>query len=260
MIAATEWLYGASQWIVFPVSVAALLTSAWLGQQAGLRSAARGRDDRSGAIGTLQGTALGLVTLMISFTFSVAVSRYDTRKAFVLEEALALSTAQSRAEMLPRPQADAAAGILDDYLKVRLTVEDRGPGAQRQIAAQSMELQRRLWDQAVAVAALDSRSIPNGLFIQAVNDLEDMVEKRLTADRSHVPEAVFLLLYLLAAAALGLNGYKAGLGGGRPAAASIVTSLLLAIVILQIQDLDRPRSGLITVSQQPLHNLTGDVK
>ena len=75
-----------------------------------------------------------------------------------------------------------------------------------------------------------------------------------------MPEAVFLLLYLLAAAALGLNGYKAGLGGGRPATASIVASLLLAAVILQIQDFDRPRRGLITVSQQPLHNLTGDVK
>lgn len=260
MIARVEWIYDLSPWIVFPASVAALLASAWLGRRIGRRSAGRGLDDSSGAIGALQGTALGLVTLMISFTFSVAVNRYDTRKAYVLEEALALSTARSRADLLPPAHAKAVRVLLDDYLQVRLTVEDLGPGAQRQIAATSLELQRRLWTQTVAIAALDPRSIPNGLFIQAVNDLDDMIEKRLTADRSHVPEAVFLLLYLLAGVALGLNGYKAGLGGGRPATISVVTSILLAALILQIQDLDRPRSGLITVSQQPLHNLTGDVK
>jgi len=260
MSSSTEWLYGVSQWLIFPVSVALLLASAWFGRWRGRRAAAHGREDQAGAIGALQGTALGLVTLMISFTFSVAVNHYDARKAYVLEEALALSTVQNRAEMLPQPYASTIGGILDDYLKVRLTVDEIGPGAQRQIAARSLELQRRLWDQTVAIGALDSRSIPNGLFIQAVNDLDDMVEKRLTAERSHVPEAIFLLLYALAGVALGLNGYKAGLGGGRPATAAIVTSLLLAAVILQIQDLDRPRRGLITVGQQAMQNLSGDVK
>lgn len=260
MTASIEWLYGVSLWIVFPVSIAVLLISAFAGRWIGRAAAARGRDDKSGAISALQGTALGLVTLMISFTFSVAISRYDTRKAYVLEEALAVSTAQQRAQMLPQPYASDVRGLLDDYLKVRLSVTELGKGGLLKIAPQSLDLQRRLWSKTLAVSALDSRSIPIGLFVQSVNDLDDMAEKRLTADRNHVPEAVFLLLYTLAAVALGLNGYKAGLGGGRSATASIVISVLLAAIILQIQDLDRPQRGLISVSQQPLQNLNGELK
>lgn len=260
MTPSTEWLYGVSLWIVFPVSAVALIAAAGLGRWLGRRAAAHGRDDGTGAISGLQGAALGLVTLLISFTFSVALDRYDTRKAFVLEEANALSTVQRRAQMLAQPHASQVGRLLDEYLAVRLTVADGGAGSLRRIAPRSLDLQDRLWREALAVSALDPRSIPNGLFIEAVNALDDTHEKRLTADRSHVPEAVFLLLYALAAVALGLNGYRAGLAGGRPTRASIGMALLFAAVIVQVQDLDRPRRGLITVSQQSMHNLAGEVK
>lgn len=249
-----ENLYDVSLWIIWPASIGFLVIAALVGRRLGRRDAAGG-GDRAQAVGALETTALGLVTLLISFTFSAALDRYDARKALVVAEANAIDTTVQRARFLPEPHASAFRAKLAEYTEVRLSMREHPRDGLQKIIEPSLALQHELWDRGVEAAALDPRSIPHSQFVQSLSEMLDLHEKRLAADRNHVPEIVFLLLYSLAAVALVLNGYRAGLKGPGPLVAPMIVATLLASVIAQVQDLDRPQRGAITVSQQPMANV-----
>jgi len=100
------------------------------------------------------------------------------------------------------------------------------------------------------LAEKDPRSVPLGLFVDSLNDVIDLHEKRLQALENHVPEAVLYLLYGVAAVALGFIGYGCGLDGQRRAVSTALVSLLIALVLMVIIDIDRPRRGLVMYLRQ----------
>ena len=94
--------------------------------------------------------------------------------------------------------------------------------------------------------------VPTGLFIQTLNEMIDDHEKHLTALRNKVPSIVLISLYSIAIIASSLTGYAAGLEARHSRLPVYVVGMLVSAVILLIQDLDRPGSGFIQVSQQPM--------
>jgi len=93
------------------------------------------------------------------------------------------------------------------------------------------------------------------LFITSLNDVFDLATKRDAARRNHVPEIVLLLLFGVGAVAMGLVGVGTGVAGRRHPALTLSLAVLIALVIMVIMDLDRPRRGLIEVSQQAMVSL-----
>jgi hypothetical protein len=218
----------------------------WLGTRAG---------DRSGEqVRTLEGAVLGLLALMIAFTFAMALSRYEARRDAVLSEANAIGTTALRARLLPEPHSSETLNLLRDYVKVRLEAA-KGMGAKADFdaaVARSSEIQEALWQQAMAVAGKNQDLVPTGLFIDTLNRLIDDHQKRLTAFRNHVPNIVLLSLYGVAMVAGAFSGYAGGVGV-RSARLPVYTMIVLfGAVILLILDLDRPGAGFIRTSQQPL--------
>jgi hypothetical protein len=208
-------------------------------------------------LATLVGAALGLLSLMIGFTFSMALNRYDDRRSAVVDEANAIGTTDLRARMLPEPHAGEVRKLLRDYVDIRIELS----GARRDATSwekarqRSNAIQADLWQHAVTVSTADLRSTPAGLFVRTLNDMIDLQEKRLAAVRAHVPLAVFVLLYAIAAVAIALRGYVGGsLGqGGRVPVA--IMGVLFAVVIGMTNDLDRSLGGFISVDQQSMYNL-----
>jgi hypothetical protein len=253
-----NWLFNINLWMLFFIGAAILFVSTEIGRWFGRR---QGQTDKakSHSVVTLESTALGLVTLMISFTFSVALDRYDVRKKLVMEEANAIATADLRAATLPAPFGPQIKPLLRSYLDTRLSIQGMDQYGLRRISERSLAIQDRLWQIATEVSTQNPRSVQAGLFAQALTDLFDIHEKRLTADRNHVPQAVFLLLFGLGCVAMGLVGYDAGLAGRARLPAAIMGALF-ALVIVQIDDLDRPMRGLILVQQTSLEALQGSLK
>ena len=143
--------------------------------------------------------------------------------------------------------------LLREYVQVRLDITQRVPTPEEFSAAlsRSSEIHEALWQQAKAMAAKDSGIVPTGLFIQSLNELIDDQEKRLTALRNRVPN-VLLALYGVAAVAGAFSGYAGGLSKRSSRLPMYVMIFLIAAVIHLIQDLDRPSTGFITTSQQPM--------
>ena len=244
-----ELLYNLGLWLIFGVSIGFFLLGDELGFRLGRRKRPTVTEDARSQITTIQGAMLGLLALLLGFTFSMAMSRFELRKQQVLEESNAIGTTYLRAQLMPEPLRKEVSNLLRRYVEVRLEFYQAGMKGQRfqQAVAQTERLQLQLWSRASAWADKDPRAVTAGLFLQSLNEVIDLHSKGLTALENHVPEIILVLLYFVALVAIGLIGYGCGLAGRRNFMVTMVASLLIAAVILVIIDLDRPQRGLIKV-------------
>jgi hypothetical protein len=235
---------------IFLVSLVAILAGSEIGRRLGVRAGRRGGDN----VSTLEGAVLGLLALMIGFTFAMGLSLFEIRREAVLNEANAIGTTALRARLLPVPHSSEALKSLREYVQIHLDISQRVASEAELDAAiaHANAVQEALWRQAKAVAAKDNGMVPVGLFIQSLNEMIDSQEKRLTAVRNRVPNIVLIALYGVAIFASAFTGYASGLEARRSRLPVYLMGTLVAAVILLIQDLDRPSSGFIMVSQQPM--------
>lgn len=234
-----------------------VLASVALGERVGRRTGSGGESFRT-HINTLQGSLLGLTALLLGFTFSMALSRYESRSTAVVEEANAMGTTYLRTRLLPPALGEAARVLLKEYADSRVAA---GRIALHQGEARAAELARatgvldRLWLVAAQAAESDGNPVRSGLFIQSLNEMIDSFGRREAALERHVPELVLLLLYTTLLITGVMMGYGCGVAGHRPAMATYGFSILMVLVVAVIIDIDRPRRGLIHVDQSSLTSL-----
>jgi len=235
---------------IFAVSLVAILGAGEIGRLLGTRAVGLGGGD----VSTLEGATLGLLALMIGFTFAMALSRFEARRDAVVNEANAISTTALRARLLPAPSRPEVLKLLREYAQVRLDASQSTLNSPVLKAAigRANQLQESLWRNAIAVAAKDAAIVPTGVFIQSLNEMIDNQAKHLVAVQNRVPDIVFLALYGVTVVAFAFVGYANGLQRHRVRLPAYLMGAIVASVILLIQDLDRPIVGFITVSQQPM--------
>ena len=235
---------------IFLVSVVVIFAASEIGRRYGVVARGRGRDNDA----TLEAAVLGLLALMISFTFSMALTLFEARRDAVLNEANAIGTTALRARLLPAPHDARAVKLLRDYVQIRLDLYRRAPSARELDAAidRSNGIQTSLWQEVKAVEAVDKGMVPTGLFIQTLNEMIDNQEKRVTAYRNRVPDIALVALYAIAFIAVAFAGFGAELDSRRSRLPVYLTGMIVCTVLLLIQDLGRPDAGLIWAGQQPM--------
>jgi hypothetical protein len=256
-VVADEFLYNLDLLLLFLVSIGALVLFTELGFHLGRRAGRITSEKARIQIGAIQGAILGLLALLLGFTFAMAMTRYEARRQLVVDEANAIGTTFLLAQLLPEPQRQEIADLVRRYVQVRLDFYAADNDEKKLEAANiaTTKLQTQLWSIAAALGAKEPQAVTVGLLLQSLNTVIDLHNQRLNALENHVPEIILLLLYFVALVATGLIGYGCGLGGVRNFFVTVVSSILIAAVILVIFDLDRPRHGLIQVSQQRMLEL-----
>jgi hypothetical protein len=252
-----EIFYGTNEFALFVMTLIIFFVAIEVGFRFGHRQKTDADDFFKNHVGALQGALLGLLALLLGFTFAMAVSRFDTRKELVLEESNTIGTIYLRSRLLPDPYSSELQLLLRTYVDTRLAFYDAGVDRNRLNTANAItkRLQERLWLVAIAASQQDPHSVPAGLFVQALNEVIDLHEKRLRALENHVPEVVLYLVCAVAVGALGFIGYGCGLRGRRYFLSTALVAFLVALVLAVILDLDRPRRGLIRVSQDSMEKL-----
>lgn len=244
---------------LFFIALAIFFVIIEVGFRLGLRF--RHRDPNNDAlmahISALQAALLGLLALLLGFTFAMAVQRFDTRKSLVLEESNAIGKAYWRSQLVAPPQRDILGRLLRDYVEARVEFHDAGsdPTSLEAASANAARIEQQIWAAASAVQAQDTHPVVASLFIQSVNDMIDVNEKRRVALENHVPEPVFTLLFIVAVGALGFIACGSGVGGRRHFLSTAIFATLIALVLTFIRDIDQPRSGVIQVSQESMIRL-----
>ncbi len=227
----------------------------WCAMEGGYRIGewrhARRPDERDQPVGAMVASILGLLALVLGFTFSLAASRFEARRQVVLEEANAVGTTYLRARLLPAPEGDKVAELLRKYVDVRLRGIREGKIAEA--LAESELLHGALWNEAVSAADKSPGSITTALFIQSLNEVIDLHAKRVQVGiRNRIPIVIWAGLLGLATLGMAAVGYQAGLSTTRRSPAMIGLVIAFAGVLALIADLDRVQEGLLRVSQQAL--------
>jgi hypothetical protein len=216
---------------------------------------ADGDADKEGGEGYIVSAVLGLLALLLGFTFSLAVDRFETRRHLVLEEANAIGTAYLRSQLLPEPHRARMTGLLVRYTDNRLALAKEAPGSavQQQLLNTNDALLTDIW--AGTSAAFDSiKGLPfSNVYLNAINALIDLDESRKTARQARVPPAVFAILFIYLVTTAGVLGYVLKGARGRLAAGFLLALLTLSLML--IIDINRPMLGVITESQQPMEDL-----
>lgn len=248
--------YHVEQWVLFCLLWGTLLAAAEIGVRLGLSEFNKGLNRRYPLINTASSAALALLGLLLGFTFSMAVSRFDARREWVLQESNAIGTAYLRTQLLPKPQSETTAALFRQYVDNRLDLYSSGDPVYRATELRKGdELRSRLWAETMAAANGNPVSLYTSLAIQALNAVIDSDAGRLDADRNRLPISATLLLVFAAVLCLAMLGWQSALSGTRSFITTAALSLLFALVITVIIDLDRPERGLIRASQWPMIEL-----
>ena len=224
----SEFFYGQSSGTIAGVLVVAMVIATEAGYRLGRGVGSRSDDEPYRShINGLQASLLGVLALLLGFTLSLALQRFDHRSETVVEEANAIGTAYLRSQILTPALRD--------------------------------EVRNELWDQARQAAALDPNMVTTGLYIQSLNDAIDAFGRREASLRRHVPEVALILLVGTLLASGWMVGLTSGIAGHRPSMATYVLSTLIRLLLLIIVDLDRPRRGLIRIDPSSMVELKAEI-
>jgi hypothetical protein len=242
-----------SPFLVFAISLLALALSARLGATVARRWRALDEGERAD-FGIVLGATLTLLGLIIGFSFSMAISRYDQRKNYEEAEANAIGTEYVRADLLPAADAATVRALLRRYIDQRiLFYTNRDAQQLRRINAETATLQVELWSSVHAPATAHPTAVV-ALAVAGMNDVVNAQGYTQAAWRNRIPIAAWALMGAIAVCANVLIGYGAR-NVKTGSALLLVLPLVVSIAFLLIADIDSPRGGDIRVRPQNLDSL-----
>jgi len=236
-----------------------------IGRWIGLRHVARFGAHSLDSVGSLETAVFALLGLLIAFTFSGALARFDVRRAQIVEEANSIGTAYLRIDLLPVAAQPRLRETFRDYVDARLATYRKLPDveAARRELGRSQDLQTDIWKQAVAAVQMpDVRPGTEILMMPALNQMFDITTVRVFATQMHPPLIVYAMLFALALASALLVGYQTAFEKGYDLVHQIGFAAITAFTLYVILDIEYPRAGWIRLDaiDQALVNVRAGMK
>jgi hypothetical protein len=242
---------------LFVVATVVLLLAHEIGFR--LRALAKHRDEKDWQkqVHDTRNQIAFLLSLLIGFAMSMALSRFDERKQLVVDEANAIGTVYLRTATQAEPVRSSAPVLLRDYADARLLVfGNKAQDQERDSASKrSKQIQEELWRE-VSIEAQQTPTPIVGLYESSLNEMIDLDGKRVAALINRIPLDIWVLLAFLSVTTSLVVGYGQQRRGWM---ATFVPVLMVAIAISLIADLDTPASGFIQVNQQSMQSLSDDL-
>lgn len=253
-----ELLYGYSSVAIVAVLFILIVLLNEAGFRIGRFVQSRTDNEIKSLTGSIQASILGLLALLLGFTFSMSMQRYDNRSMALIDEANAIGTAILRIQLLPENFRVEADSLFREYIGLRVDIGqlDLTKTAERKAYNEKLaNMQNKLWALAISATEVDPRPVTTGAFATSLNEVIDSQGRRNALLQMQVPEVVLILLFIVFISSGGIMGYSAGLSGKRMFAPIVLVSLLITLIVFIIIDLDRPKRGLIQVNQSAMIEL-----
>jgi hypothetical protein len=234
-----------------------ILSASEIGFRLGRKSGSKTDEKIEAQISVVEGALIGVLGLLLAFTMSMAVARFEARRELVVDEANAIGTSWLRTHLLPEPQSSNIANLLQEYVDIRVQFGEGDGNIKRvqQLRREGQRLQGKFWSIAAAYVQTDPQPVKTSLLLQSLNQTIDLEAARWAALQNQVPSAVIYVNMMLAVMTSFLVAYSFGTNGLRHQMSMWSLAFAIIAVLGVIIDLDRPRRGFIRVSQQPLIDL-----
>jgi uncharacterized membrane protein len=249
-----EFVYDIPSFLIAAALLVLILAAIRVGIRIGDAKRRAQNEETKNQANAVQGSLLGLLALIIGFTFAIALARHDHRSGEVVNEANAIGTAWLRTDLVTDPRREEAKTLLRRYAALRLeasSVSMVDDGMRERLVAEAKSVFAALWD----LAAAEARAAPNPAtmgFASSLNDMIDALALRDAAVKRHVPEIALFILFSTFILLGGVVGYSAAIAGVRPGMPAHALVVLIVLLVFLIIDLDRPRRGLVEVDQSDL--------
>jgi hypothetical protein len=229
---------------------AGMLVLMEVGARLAYRRRARDPEDERSGTSTAEGAVFALLGLLIAFTFSGALDRFETRRAQIIDESNAIGTAWLRTGLLQEPERGEVRQAMREYVDARLSAyaDMSDPDAARAALARANDLQGPLWAKLASASKAAGESVPL-LLLPAVNDMFDLASTRVAALENHPPMLVYLLLVTLALACALLAGFAMGWCKRSHWAHRLIFAVVVALTVYAILDLEYPRQGFVRIDK-----------
>ena len=208
--------------------------------------------------GYIVSAALGLLALLLGFTFSLTINRYEERRQLVVAEANAIGTAYLRVQLLSAPHRDRLSGLLATYVDTQIALAGTNYAAGSPLLKKDDMLLTDIW--AATAAAFDAvKQTPfSNALVESMNRMIDLDASRRAARGTQIPIEVFVVLLVYVVGTSGILGYV--IAGGRDRVVAVFLLALFSLSLMLILDLDRPISGGIRESQEPMEDLRASLQ
>ncbi|MFN0127259.1 MAG: DUF4239 domain-containing protein [Verrucomicrobiales bacterium] len=221
-----------------------------LGRRIGVRRYREEGEVATKGFSAVEGAIFALLGLMLAFSFSGALARFDDRRKLVVQEANDIGTAWLRIDLLPVEKQAPIRALFRQYLDVRLQAyrDIQSPESARAELSRLGALQQEIWRLALAETPPGVPHPERILVVPALNAMFDSTTAHNEAARLHVPKVIFVMLGALILACALFAGYDMG---GHPKLNllhSVAFALVLCVTVYVIIDLEHPRIGLIKMS------------
>lgn len=244
-------------WLVALLLFAAMVAARELGGWVHRKVAGRREGTAEDGVdkGFILSGMLGLLALLTAFTFSLALDRFEERRAMVVTEANAIGTAEMRVRFLPAPHDARLAGLLQDYARTRLAYGQANSDGKRALLPQASAQRTAIQTATLAAIGPEARTSLGLLVTPAINDVLDTGAAREALNASRIPSTILVALIAYNLLTAAMMGYALTGARARQRPATIVLFVLFALAIVLILDLDRPQRGTIRVDQTPMQQL-----
>jgi hypothetical protein len=218
-----------------------------IGRRLGVKHAQT--DGATEGTGPLEAAIFGLLGLLIAFTFSGAVSRFDDRRHLIVEEANDIGTAYLRVDLLPSESQPAIREKFKQYVDSRLETYRKIPDmeAANTELKRSQQLQNDIWTMSAAASQNSQNTMAGMLLMPALNAMIDITTTRTMSAQMHPPMPIFVMLVVMALASAVLAGFGMARAKSRNWLHRAAFALILALTVYVILDMEYPRLGFIRV-------------
>lgn len=242
-----------SDWLIAAGLFAGLVTCLEIAYLFGHR-ARRNRSEQPDQLSNIQGAMLGLLALLLGFSFALVAGRFSDRLALISQEANAIGTAWLRCDLMQDASAKEVRQLLREYVDDRVaSYESKSDTEWLRAIRDAEQRQRQIW--AIVAEATKGQPALAVSLPPAFNEMFDLEAARAAATQRHLPGMLLLLLLASSAVSVAAVGYGCGVAGKRNVVLTTALSFLIAGVLWAIIDMDHPRKGLIQLGQQPMLNL-----
>jgi hypothetical protein len=248
----------ASEWIVL-VLFGAMMAAAEVSYRAVRRWHGDDSDAGKGHFGGVQGPLLGLLALLLAFTFGMSLQRYETRRQLVLEDANTLGSLYLRSGLLPDGPRRQFKQLLRQYVDIgadpSLATHDVTAQDLAALLPRAEAAHKQMWNLVAELSRQDPPAREAGTMLNLLTDALTIQNRRAYAFANRVPDLVIWLLLASAITATTAVGISGGLAKHRGMLARALFCILVCGAIYVVLDLDRPRRGLTQVDQGPMLRL-----
>jgi hypothetical protein len=197
----------------------------------------------------IDGPIFALFGLLIAFTFSSALSRFDERRKLIVEEANDIGTAYLRLDILPGADQEPLRNLFRSYIDSRIRTYDLIPDMQAALAEydRTQVLQAEIWSQATQSVMKSPTTLSGMQLLPALNSMIDITNTRTAVLQFHPPVVIYGMLLVMALVSAVLVGYQMAAFEKRSWLHIVLFIISITLTCYVILDIEYPRMGLIRV-------------